>query len=177
MSIPYFFQPFQQKTAQGVCIWVDGGMLENFPITVFDRTDGKPPRWPTFGIKLSARPTVHADKGFRSLIGETLGIKDTALGEWNRYPLEDEGVTNRTIYVDTLGVTATQFGLPVTTREKLFVNGGAAAQQFLKQWNSIRRGPAVTVNVPSPASPPASEVMGKAPAPAAPKSVDDGEIR
>ena len=35
---------------------VDGGMLSNFPIEVFDRTDGKPPRWPTFGIKLSAKP-------------------------------------------------------------------------------------------------------------------------
>ncbi len=33
-------------------------MLSNFPIEVFDRTDGKPPRWPTFGIKLSARPAA-----------------------------------------------------------------------------------------------------------------------
>jgi NTE family protein len=139
MSIPYFFQPFQQKTAQGVCIWVDGGMLENFPITVFDRTDGKPPRWPTFGIKLSARPTVHADKGFRSLIGETLGIKDTALGEWNRYPLEDEGVTNRTIYVDTLGVKATDFGLAASMRDTLYANGGTATQEFLQQWTAVPR--------------------------------------
>ena len=37
---------------------VDGGMLSNFPIEVFDRTDGKAPRWPTFGIKLSAKPTA-----------------------------------------------------------------------------------------------------------------------
>lgn len=27
----------------GRCGWVDGGVLNNFPITVFDRTDGKAP--------------------------------------------------------------------------------------------------------------------------------------
>jgi NTE family protein len=174
MSIPFFFQPFQQTTPQGVCIWVDGGMLENFPITVFDRTDGKPSRWPTFGIKLSARPSVQADKGFRSLLGEALGIKDTALGEWNRYPLEDEGVTNRTIYVHTLGVKATDFGLPSAMRDTLFTNGGKAAQEFLRQWTSIPR--TVDLNAGTDQVPRQSS---RAPSTAAdaPASQDDGETR
>ena len=34
--------------------WVDGGLLSNFPVEVFDRSDGQPQRWPTIGIKLSA---------------------------------------------------------------------------------------------------------------------------
>jgi NTE family protein len=129
-------------------------MLENFPVTVFDRTDGNPPRWPTFGIKLSTRPTVQTDKPIRSLIGEALGIKNTALGEWNRYPLEDEGVTNRTIYVDTMGVKATAFDLAPTMRNSLFVNGGAAAQDFLEKWNSIPRGAPITLNGPAAGSVP-----------------------
>lgn len=33
--------------------FVDGGMLSNFPINVFHRSDGGVPRWPTFGAKLS----------------------------------------------------------------------------------------------------------------------------
>jgi NTE family protein len=174
MSIPFFFQPFQQTTAQGVCIWVDGGMLENFPITVFDRTDGKPSRWPTFGIKLSARPTVAKDKGFRSLFGEAIGIKDTALGEWNRYPLEDEGVTNRTIYVHTLGVKATDFGLPAAMRDTLFTNGGKATQEFLRQWTSIPR--TVDLNAPSDGVPRQSS---RAPSTAAGTAAikDDGDTR
>ena len=36
-------------------------MLSNFPIDVFDRCDGRTPRWPTFGIKLSDRPGALAD--------------------------------------------------------------------------------------------------------------------
>jgi NTE family protein len=42
----------------GQVTWVDGGVPSNFPITVFDRTDGQPARWPTIGIKLSAPPLI-----------------------------------------------------------------------------------------------------------------------
>ncbi len=61
MSIPFFYEPvqFKGRTKKGKRVtsyMVDGGMLSNFPVDVFDRTDGRPPRWPTFGIKLSARP-------------------------------------------------------------------------------------------------------------------------
>ena len=77
MSIPFFFEPFEldatdavinvpmpggrtapQHFGGGTCAWVDGGMLRNFPITAFDRIDGKPSRSPTIGIKLdgSRRP-------------------------------------------------------------------------------------------------------------------------
>ena len=64
MSIPFFYEPlrFRRRDADGkqvVSVMVDGGMLSNFPIDVFDRTDGKPPRWPTFGIKLSAARRAH----------------------------------------------------------------------------------------------------------------------
>ena len=54
-SIPFFFRPTKLKRPGGETSWlVDGGMLSNFPIDVFDRTDGEPSRWPTIGIKLSA---------------------------------------------------------------------------------------------------------------------------
>lgn len=135
MSIPFFFQPFVQQTVRGACTWVDGGMLQNFPVTVFDRTDGRRNRWPTFGIKLSARPRhnipdvpVHGD------IREVAAIAHTALGEWNRYPLADEGVGVRTVYVDTMHVSSTDFGLSAELAEKLFRNGQAAARRFLAAW-------------------------------------------
>jgi NTE family protein len=49
MSIPFYFRPVDVQTANGTVTWVDGGLLSNFPITVFDRTDGKQARWPTWG--------------------------------------------------------------------------------------------------------------------------------
>lgn len=158
MSIPFFFQPFRQKTPEGECTWVDGGMLQNFPVTVFDRTDGKPPRWPTFGVKLSARPPINVpDKAVKGDVAELLAIAHTALGEWDRYPLQSEGVSSRTIFVDTMHVSATDFGLSAELRRQLFENGTAAAQQFLQAWNSAQ--PALTtVPLAEPLTPPSAVV-------------------
>jgi NTE family protein len=56
ISIPFYFRPVQVNTGTGAATWVDGGLLSTFPITVFDRTDGAPERWPTWGVKLSGEP-------------------------------------------------------------------------------------------------------------------------
>ena len=136
MSIPFFFRPFEQPTAFGTCTWVDGGVLQNFPVTVFDRTDGRANRWPTFGIKLSARPRANLpDVAVHGNIREIISIAHTALGEWNRYPLADEGVGARTVYVDTMNVSSTDFGLSPELRDQLFANGQAAAARFLAAWD------------------------------------------
>jgi hypothetical protein len=37
----------RKSTTAGKVTWVDGGMLSNFPIAVFDRTDAQPGRSPT----------------------------------------------------------------------------------------------------------------------------------
>ena len=53
MSIPFFFEPVlhtNPKTGEEHLI-VDGGMLSNFPVWLFD-CEGREPRWPTFGLML-----------------------------------------------------------------------------------------------------------------------------
>jgi NTE family protein len=149
MSIPFFFQPFHQTTPEGSCTWVDGGLLQNFPITVFDRNDDKLPRWPTFGIKLSSRPQVNVpDKAIHGDISELLAIAHTALGEWDRYPL-DNTVASRTIWVDTMHVSATDFGIDTPTQDLLFANGRDAAAEFLTVWNAAHQ-PAPSEPLPDP---------------------------
>jgi len=133
MSIPFYFRPVQVTTNRGKATWVDGGLLSNFPITVFDRTDGKPPRWPTWGIKLSAEPSVEQDKPVRTALGIAVTCLETLTSDWNRYHLDEEGVNRRTIYVDTTGVSATDFDIDPPTRDRLFANGTAAATKFLEQ--------------------------------------------
>jgi NTE family protein len=131
MSIPFYFQPVTRKTDRGRVTWVDGGLLSNFPITVFDRTDGRPPRWPTWGIKLSAQPRASKDSPVRTAPGLALSCLETVTGEWNRYALESEGVNRRTIYIDTSGVSATDFTIDRSARQQLFDSGRAAAAKFL----------------------------------------------
>jgi NTE family protein len=131
MSIPFYFRPVVVKTATGTVTWVDGGLLSNFPITVFDRTDGNPPRWPTWGIKLSGKPPLIRDRPVRGAVGIAVNCLETLTADWNRYRLDEEGVNRRTIFVDKTGVAATDFDIDKATRQRLYDNGQAAAQKFL----------------------------------------------
>ena len=134
MSIPFFYQPF---SLQGRC-FVDGGMLSNFPVDVFDRTDGRAPRWPTFGIKLSAKPPPdgpRAPVGVGGPLGLLKSMVTTMTSFYDRMHLDDPAVIDRTIFVDCGQVQATDFDLDQATQDMLFDNGRRAATKFLKTWN------------------------------------------
>ncbi|KAA9161383.1 patatin-like phospholipase family protein [Amycolatopsis acidicola] len=134
MSIPFFFRPVEFETGERKKVtWVDGGLLSNFPITVFDRTDGVRSRWPTWGVKLSGRPRGNHDSPIRSPLGIATGSLQTLMADWNRYRLDDEGVNQRTIFVDTGGISATDFGLSPETQATLYSSGQEAARRFLAQ--------------------------------------------
>ena len=142
MSIPFFYEPVRMqakgKRGKANASWlVDGGMLSNFPVDVFDRTDAKPPRWPTFGIKLSAKPESAQQLKFE--IGGTLDFAKALIGTMTSFHdqmhIADPGVIARTIFVDTTGVKATDFDLSEDTQQQLFENGREAATKFLSTWD------------------------------------------
>jgi NTE family protein len=134
MSYPFFFRPFELTTGKGgKCTFVDGGLLANFPITIFDRTDGKTPRWPTYGIKLGATPEF-VDKPVTSAFGEANAILNTLTSAThNQYHLDDEGVGRRTVVVDTSGISSLDFSISQQDQKKLFTNGVSAGKAFLQQ--------------------------------------------
>ncbi|WP_231980416.1 patatin-like phospholipase family protein, partial [Mycobacterium sp. E2497] len=72
-AIPYVFEPVRV----GGATWVDGGLLSDFPVELFDRPDAQP-RWPTFGIRLSARPSQRA--------GRPAGVPSRRRGRHRRTP-------------------------------------------------------------------------------------------
>lgn len=162
-SIPFFFEPVTLKDVQAKrdVVLVDGGMLSNFPVQVFDRRDGRKPRWPTFGIKLSAQVPAGTEQfrvhGPASL---SLALLKTLIGHTDRAHMNDPDVVERTIFVDTDGVRATDFDLDRATAERLYENGRAAARKFLDSWDwdaylarrtaRLGAGPAI----PQPASAP-----------------------
>jgi NTE family protein len=146
MSIPFFFVPVRTQTSPaetrlpdgkvikwdgGTVTWVDGGLLMNFPITAFDRTDGHLPRWPTIGIKLSAEPaTGVAGVPVDTSVEEGYRCLKTMMGQWDRYHIAQE-VANRIIFVRNGGITATEFNLTPEQQQILFHNGAEAATDFL----------------------------------------------
>ena len=133
-SIPVFFRLVRWRTAEGApAVLVDGGLLSNFPVSVFDRPDGEVPRWPTFGIKLSATP--EADFGRRNRIRGALSfgkaIVDTVTGFYDRMHIDAQHTVERTIFIDTDAVRPTQFDLSDEDRELLYRKGRRAATEFL----------------------------------------------
>jgi NTE family protein len=141
MSIPFFFEPVRfdatAATVNGVCFpeetvtLVDGGILSNFPIEVFDRADGVAARWPTIGIKLSGQQTVMPVSHDRDdLIGETIDCLKTVLDNVDRYYLTPDKVAS-TIFVDNSGVSTTDFHLTADQQQLLLKNGRKAGDAYI----------------------------------------------
>ena len=135
-AIPYYFRPARYPDlVSGREAWlVDGGLLSNFPIGVFDRSDVEP-RWPTFGIKLSGDPAVSTTNDIDGVISLSRAMLSTMTGFYDRMQTARPDVVARTIVVDTKGVSATDFSLSPDTAGTLFESGRVAAARFLAGWN------------------------------------------
>ena len=146
MSIPFFFEParlryerrIDGRTRPAESVLVDGGMLSNFPVDIFDTPPGRTPRWPTFGIKLSSRPGA-IGAAFPTDVHGPIELGKAMLGTLTSFRdamhIDEPGVQARTIFVDTFGVRSTDFALDEATRRRLYESGREAAQAFLSTWD------------------------------------------
>ena len=144
MAIPFFYRPVKLTAAGGATsTLVDGGVLSNFPIDTFDRPDGKPPRWPTFGITVLPRPTeglgavMPALKPLRLFEQTALleSLLTTMLVGHDQTHLSKPWVSSRAILVESTNVGVLDFDAPRGRLEELYDHGYAAAQLFLSTWD------------------------------------------
>lgn len=128
MSIPFFYEPIKL----GGRLLVDGGMLSNFPISLFDKT----PDWPTFGIKLSAQPTANL---VANPVSNTLdfakALLATMINAHDQMHIDDPGTLARTMFVETFKIKATNFDITAEEQAKLYKSGQDTAEKFLKTWD------------------------------------------
>ncbi len=134
MSIPYFFRPVVLRPKKALPSYVvDGGLLSNFPVSLFD-SPGEP-AWPTFGFRLveSAMPGVirHDIRGPISMLGAMFG---TMMNAHDARYIETKDFV-RTITIDTLGISSTHFRLSKIEKDALYVSGENAAREFLRTWD------------------------------------------
>ncbi|HEX6445752.1 MAG TPA: patatin-like phospholipase family protein [Streptosporangiales bacterium] len=135
-SLPVFFQPAHLRGAGTTSVMVDGGLLSDYPITVFDRTDGRPPRWPTFGVKLSGRPPAtprtHPVDGPLSYL---LAVVNTVMTALDARPLDDPCVRRRTVFLDSKDVSATDFDIDRETKKEMIDDAARVTREFLAHWD------------------------------------------
>jgi NTE family protein len=141
MSIPFFYEPVTLRLGGTgkECFIVDGGVLSNFPISLFD--DGSPdPLWPTFGYLLAEKSDVvgqavqHEVSGPLSLLAS---VFLTMLEAHDRMYISN-GAFVRTIMIPTMGVKTTEFDLRHERAEMLYQSGLSSAQAFFRTWDFDR---------------------------------------
>jgi NTE family protein len=139
ISVPYLFEPFTLRHDGGESLLVDGGIITNYPIDAFDRTDGRPPRWPTTGVTLipqlpagNARllPQLAALRVVPSYWFLEALVVTTIVGRDQGY-LAQPWVRERSIEVDARGVSPFDFGIDAREVEALYESGRRAATAFL----------------------------------------------
>ncbi len=143
MSIPIFFEPWRwlSRSDGEEHLIVDGGVLSNFPVWLFD-SEGEPP-WPTFGLMLvepeprkpvAVRLDSPAGRSHANVFDFVKALVQTMLEAHDRMYLENDSYV-RTIGVPTLGVRTTEFDLSRERAEQLYQSGRDAAEKFLQSWD------------------------------------------
>jgi len=133
-AIPFMFEPVRLKSEFGVSTLADGSLLRSYPISIFDRADGRPGRWPTIGIRLSspagerapARPVTGPISLISSLIYTTV---DSTQVRHVTDPLDVE----RSIFAKPRGVRWTDFDLTAEQQQSLFEAGHDAGMKWLQR--------------------------------------------
>lgn len=131
-AIPYFFVPIHLKNEQEVSYVVDGGLLSNFPIWIFDRK-GRP-RWPTFGMKIKDQIS-NTLQGKFSFIDYTKDIIRTIIDKDETVYLQP-GDRVRTIMIDyDETIDALNFDLSTYDMKALIRSGYDSTKQFLREFD------------------------------------------
>lgn len=153
MSIPLFYKPFEltdlpnDKDAKlqwkriaehrgGVpkkAIFVDGGIMSNFPIDVFHRHGGVPSR-PTFGVKLGLERAKNNDL---QNVGELLyGCFDAARNLRDfEFINKNPDFKNLVSYIDIKDYNWLDFNVSDEMKLDLFRSGAKEAKKFLEKFN------------------------------------------
>lgn len=140
ISIPFFFEPTKQyfyngegKIENKYNYIVDGGILSNFPVWLFD-TDGVPKR-PTIGFRFVDKSENKEIKNDIKNSFDMIGALFTTMMEAHDSYYISEHDTVRSISINTGGVKSTDFNLSKEGANFLFENGKTAARNFFEKWN------------------------------------------
>ncbi|MBP2117571.1 NTE family protein [Cohnella lubricantis] len=147
-SIPYFFDPViiahtnrmnyfkrRKKAVIRYTYVVDGGLLSNFPLWVFERDHAADPGsvCPVIGFQMVGRGDMKAHR-IGGPISMFQAMFETMLSAHDERYIEQHNRI-RTIKISTLGVSTTDFGMSRETSEKLYQSGVDSGLRFFRRWD------------------------------------------
>lgn len=143
-AIPYFFDPViirkpvkirkeNESFASQFIYIVDGGLLSNFPLWLFDKTEDPHDLLPTLGFQYVGRQDL-APRHINGPISMLGALVSTMLNAHDERYIEDHN-DFRTIKIPNLGVPATDFNMDAKTTKKLYESGVKSASLFFDKWS------------------------------------------
>ena len=130
-SIPFFFRPVIWKSKDRKKSYIlDGGLLSNFPIWIFD-TDN--PRFPTFGFRF-VKDKVNIDAVIPTPLHLFKNIFKTMLQAHDLRHLNEE-TNERTIKISSGNINTTDFELNEAEINFLYKSGYTSTKNFLSEWD------------------------------------------
>ncbi|RAK22349.1 NTE family protein [Anoxybacillus vitaminiphilus] len=132
VSIPYFFEPVKLYSNEGKHIIVDGGILSNFPLFLFDEEKEVKKR-PVLGIQLSARLEKKPKKKITNAI-ELYEALFATMREAHDARYVSRRHEKNIVFLPVKHVVATEFTITDEERDRLIEYGKKRTEQFLKTW-------------------------------------------
>ncbi len=132
MSYPFLFTPVQLRRNDKPYFVVDGGLLSNFPIWLFDSPN---PIRPTWGFRLHPGSSLAEGVPYREIprpfweLPLAKAMFSAATEAWDRQE-QLQAVGSRTVSIPTLGVATTDFNLSAADAEGLYGSGLSSAHAF-----------------------------------------------
>lgn len=132
ISIPLYFKPIEFHHKDGISLIVDGGIVCNFPIEVFDTN--KVPDIPTFGFRFDAVDETNSANGKTDILSFICDIGATMACETNTSYTVPKNI-DRTIVIPAHGISSTDFDISKEEALKIFKSGYKSAEQFISAWD------------------------------------------
>ncbi|BAQ12006.1 alpha/beta hydrolase [Bacillus sp. OxB-1] len=132
-GIPYFFEPIRLQAA-GETIVVDGGVLSNFPMWIFDDEEQGRER-PLLGIKLSRRKEEMQGRTIDNAL-HLFEALFSAMKNAHDEKYIDRELEKDVVFIPVDNISSTQFDLDEGQKDSLLETGRLRTRQFLNTWNS-----------------------------------------
>lgn len=129
MSIPLFFEAWSfPDEIPNKHIYVDGGTMYNYPITAFDDVEN------TLGFFFRSKDASEPDDFHYNHIFQYVSKVFNALLDAQKPALyRDPQQMDVTVFIDPMGISATDFSLTDEQKDQLFNSGQKATAKYLKQ--------------------------------------------
>jgi NTE family protein len=131
-SIPYFYEPVKMRSADGYNLIVDGGVLSNFPMWLFDSENVQKVR-PVLGIQLSSSEYEHEKHHIKNAIQLFGALFETMKDAHDNRYISKKHVSN-IIFIPTEGILPIEFSLTQEKKLQLVDLGRYEAEKFFKTW-------------------------------------------